>query len=1287
MKIKAFVAVLAATGLGTALLQAQVTVSSYITNGIAEPYNIVVDDSNNFYISDSIHNRVLRVDSARGVASTLAGLPDQPAGNEDGPAYVARFNNPQGLVWAAVGGQGGVLVADTGNHLIRFVRASDGQVSTLAGIADPPPPGYPVGGYADGGLGVSQFDSPLGMATDNAGRIYIADSGNDLIRVLDLATLQVTTLTVNGTTFNKPNGLAFGGANRLWVADTFNHKVKLLNLTSATSADVLSELGSGLPEHRDSTFGATAQFNWPRGLAWWDAQAMLLVCDTGNHVIRAVTNNTLYGANNYTVTTFAGVPKANGFVDGLANLARFDTPIGLALDGEVESFLITDLKNNAIRRIQYGEPKPQVAAPRIGWVDFVYDEMLGAYVTLLRTAADGTVFRNDRDFAILPGPGEDDEVNCVFTSATTTLPLGLTVNCPDPSKAPGDPFTKPRKQYVDGELRSVYMERRDQRRIAVERSTDGGVVIKAMAYEVGRPSSPIVTTRFGFKVGDPSVTGNNLAQFAVSSSTTDPSPRIHFTTDGSDPFDGSTNIVENGSQITSLEFAEGQERLIFKMRAFADNFKPSEIVTNVFFATNYVPNRISFGFAQGEATSEFVAAPGQTFYAPVTLTMLPGTKIYSLQFNLTVEAQGAAPAVWPGAVGFESSLIKPDETKSGTYLTIPPATYWPLLFTTNVFVVTNVADNTVTWYTNLVVTTPSDPPPTNKLIYPFEYYQPYLELRYVNPFNNLVGVGWLERYGEANLYDTKKQDLVRYSMPHDTIFNGTLGKVVAGLYHLRIPPNAALGHAYRIAIGRPSATDDGVGGVDSSVKIETPTNAVVAGGYLRAITNVVVGEPRAYVVGDAAPFGWFNAGDFGNGRVLNDDVMQVFQSVIYGYNRPPYADDSWNGYGYTNVSDFFDTMDAGCIKGALQPDGTYLPATSLAGAAQNPLFYGSDLDINDIAFGDGELNVTDLYITFRRSLDPSLRWFKRYWSGGQRVAVPAANQYYARAAKDAGSTSSRGTKSDGPASSEPPALQLLAGDIIAAPGQTVQIPVTARVQGSYPLRVLLLNLSVRSLNGAPALTDAVTFTPTGVLGLPTSGFTRQSTAGCTAAWLNSAVAGVSGDAVLGTLTIKIPAEASASAAYAIVFDHASGSPNGLAAFPCQYATGLITLADRSGSSVGDGIPDSWRMRHFGSVFTVLGNATADADGDGHRNREEYLTGTNPNDAQSVLKMMSPKAGGRFAVRWPSVAGKQYIIERAAALFGAEWQAVDTRAGSGWEMTYEDPDQSTAPRFYRVRVAE
>src|ERR1039458_7653365 len=233
----------------------------------------------------------------------------------------------------------------------------------------------------------------------------------------------------------------------------------------------------------------------------------------------------------------------------------------------------------------------------------------------------------------------------------------------------------------------------------------------------------------------------------------------------------------------------------------------------------------------------------------------------------------------------------------------------------------------------------------------------------------------------------------------------------------------------------------------------------------------------------------------------------------------------------------------------------------------------------------------------------------------------------------------------------------------------------------------MLNLSVEPLDGSPALTSPVRFTPNAALGTPAMS-SSIGNGNYAATWLNSTIAGLTGTATLGTLTVTIPANASSSASYAIHFDHASASPNGVASFPKQTLTGLILLSDRSSSIYNDGIPDSWRLRYFGTVNNILSQAAADADGDGASNWQEYIAGTDPTNPKSVLRASTDQAAAQHSqdcvVHWPSVAGKRYLIERATSLYGPNWIPVYTNTGNGADMEFHDTDGGNV-RLYRVHV--
>jgi len=188
------------------------------------PASAVVDSLGNVYVADS-ENSTIRKMTPAGAVTTLAGLA-RSYGSTDGTGSAARFDHPYGV---AVDNAGDLYVADTRNHTIRKVTP-DGIVTTLAGQAQ-------QAGSADGFGGAARFQGPLRLAADNAGNIYVADSGNHLIRKVT-ATGTVTTVaglagnsgsadgTGDAARFNYPEDVAVDAAGNLYVADSFNAAIR-----------------------------------------------------------------------------------------------------------------------------------------------------------------------------------------------------------------------------------------------------------------------------------------------------------------------------------------------------------------------------------------------------------------------------------------------------------------------------------------------------------------------------------------------------------------------------------------------------------------------------------------------------------------------------------------------------------------------------------------------------------------------------------------------------------------------------------------------------------------------------------------------------------------------------------------------------------------------------------------------------------------------------------------------------------------------------------------------------
>ena len=152
------------------------------------------------YLLDS--NVLRRLDS-NGMITTVAG--SARAGFQDGPS--ALFNNPRGL---AVGLDGSVYVADTGNHAIRVWTTTNG-LNTLAGYLAGTNNTVPVAGAVDGAGGAARFNRPRGLLIDGQGNLVVADTGNHAIRLVT-PTGVVTTFAGTLGTGGLRDGLTVGAA-------------------------------------------------------------------------------------------------------------------------------------------------------------------------------------------------------------------------------------------------------------------------------------------------------------------------------------------------------------------------------------------------------------------------------------------------------------------------------------------------------------------------------------------------------------------------------------------------------------------------------------------------------------------------------------------------------------------------------------------------------------------------------------------------------------------------------------------------------------------------------------------------------------------------------------------------------------------------------------------------------------------------------------------------------------------------------------------------------------------
>jgi sugar lactone lactonase YvrE len=286
----------------------------------SEPFGIAAAPDGTIFVADAGRaDRIRRITSG-GIVSTLAG---GTSGFIDGDGTAAAFSTPSGLT---LGGDGTLYLADTGNHAVRRISAT-GQVSTLAGDGVP--------GYADGPARQARFNAPIGVAVAPDGRIVVADTYNDRIRVID-AGGTVTTLAgsgkpgaddgvADGASFDTPTGIAIDAQGVVYVADTGNGLVRAVDQAGRVTTPAWAH-GAG--------------FSRPLGVAI-GRDGELYVTEDGGRVV-AIDRDSA-------IRTLAG--GGTGFRDGPGVIARFRNPSGVA-QVRPGHLVVADAGNSLVRKIE-----------------------------------------------------------------------------------------------------------------------------------------------------------------------------------------------------------------------------------------------------------------------------------------------------------------------------------------------------------------------------------------------------------------------------------------------------------------------------------------------------------------------------------------------------------------------------------------------------------------------------------------------------------------------------------------------------------------------------------------------------------------------------------------------------------------------------------------------------------------------------------------------------------------------------------------------------------------------
>ena len=301
------------------------------------PTSVAYDAAGNLYFADTNRHEVYE-STVGGVLTVVAGDGVQGFRGDGGAATSAELNGPQGV---AVGADGSLYIADTGNERIRVVRS--GVMSTFAGNGD-------AGFGGDGGAATSaMFRGPNAVAIDATGAVLVSDAGNERVRRISGGL--ISTVVGNGAQgfsgdggqavaaqIDTPMGLAVGPDGRVFVADSHNDRIRVVGMDGRIG----TYAGSGVRGLAGDGGPATAaELSLPRGLVV-TAGGAVIFADSNNQRIRRVDASGM-------ITTIAGNGVQGAAVDGgTAGAMALNEPRGVGMSG-FGAVVYADALNKMVR--------------------------------------------------------------------------------------------------------------------------------------------------------------------------------------------------------------------------------------------------------------------------------------------------------------------------------------------------------------------------------------------------------------------------------------------------------------------------------------------------------------------------------------------------------------------------------------------------------------------------------------------------------------------------------------------------------------------------------------------------------------------------------------------------------------------------------------------------------------------------------------------------------------------------------------------------------------------------
>ncbi|WP_089407280.1 Ig-like domain repeat protein [Granulicella rosea] len=354
------------SGVGTvAALAIDPGTTASLSTTLKTPFAIAQDSAGNTYIADTGNNRVVRY-SISGTATVIAGTGTAGYGGDGAVATLATLSAPKGV---AVARSGAIFIADTGNNVIRRIDPVTGFISTYGGTTGAVCTAA-TDTFGDGCLGTAaKFSSPTGVAADNDGNIYIADTGDNLIRELSVsgyasliagggtvctANLLGTTKTPDSlgnncfgpaSTFNGPTGIAVDAGKNLYIADTGNNEIR--EIVAATGYVTLIGGNGQAGFSGDGGTATGAKVNGPTGITV-DAAGDVYIADAGNSAIRFIN-----ASGNMSTVVGTLNNAGTGTLPGLATAVLLSSPAGVVSNG-AGTLTVLDSGNNRAFNVARG---------------------------------------------------------------------------------------------------------------------------------------------------------------------------------------------------------------------------------------------------------------------------------------------------------------------------------------------------------------------------------------------------------------------------------------------------------------------------------------------------------------------------------------------------------------------------------------------------------------------------------------------------------------------------------------------------------------------------------------------------------------------------------------------------------------------------------------------------------------------------------------------------------------------------------------------------------------------